>query len=183
MPSKKLPATPRGPGADQRIARRAARRQERRHRLADNFADLPDKEPTFLIGYLTLEFAAKAAAKQDDEARTMLSNYGDGPRNYRNGIALAIPDKKPMESLRRAVRYLMAVERVEAKKKQHKLTKDQEDQLKERRRTEEAAAETAFRQLYPAVWLPRVGKGGAIDLEKVEVSGPAAQSGWGSTSG
>jgi hypothetical protein len=36
-------------------------------------------------------------------------------------------------------------------------------------KTEEAAAETAFRQLYAAVWLPRVGEGGALDLEKIEV--------------
>lgn len=137
--------------------------------------DLPDKEPTFLVGYMPLEFATKTAAKQDEDARTMLSKYGEGPRNYRNGVGLAIPDKKPLESLRRAVRYLMAIERVESKKKQHKLTKDQEDQIKERRRTEEAAAETAFRALYPAVWLPRVGKGGAIDLEKVDVSGRPLQ--------
>jgi hypothetical protein len=127
--------------------------------------DLPDKEPRFLVGYMPLECAGKSAVKQDDEARTMLSKHGDGPRTYRNGVALAMPDKKPIEGLRRAVRYLMAVERVEAKKKQHKLSKDQEDQLKERRRTEEAATETAFRQLYPAVYLPRVGTGGALDLE------------------
>lgn len=137
--------------------------------------DLPDKEPCFLIGYMPLEFAAKAPAEQEDDARAMLSKHGEGPRTYRNGAALAIPDKKPMESLRRAVRYLMAVERVESKKKQHKLTRDQEDQLKERRRTEEAAAETAFRQLYSAVWLPRVAKGGAIDLEKIEVGGRPLQ--------
>jgi hypothetical protein len=72
--------------------------------------DLPDKEPCFLIGYLPLEFVARAAGKQDDDARTMLSKYGEGPRTYRNGVALAVPDKKPMESLRRAVRYLMAIE-------------------------------------------------------------------------
>jgi hypothetical protein len=137
--------------------------------------DLPDKEPYFLVGYMPLEFAGKSAAKQDEEARAMLSKNGDAPRTYRNGVALAIPDKKPMESLRRAVRYLMAVERVDSKKKQHKLSKDQEDQLKERRRTEEAAAETAFRQLYSAVWLPRKGSGGALDLEKIEVGGRPLQ--------
>jgi hypothetical protein len=136
---------------------------------------LPDKEPCFLVGYLPLEFAGKSSVKQDEEARTILSKHGDGPRSYRNGVALAVPDKKPIEALRRAVRYLMAVERVEAKKKQHKLTKDQEDQLKERRQTETAAAETAFRQLYPVVWLPRVGSGGSIDLEKIEVGGRPLQ--------
>ncbi len=137
--------------------------------------DLPDKEPQFLIGYLPLEFADKSASQQDDVARTMLSKYGDTLRKYRNGVALAVPDKKPLETLRRAVRYLMAIERVESKKSQHRLTKDQADQLKERRKTEESAAESAFRDLYPAVWLPRVGTGGALDLEKVEKGGRPLQ--------
>jgi Protein of unknown function (DUF499) len=137
--------------------------------------DIPDKEPTFLVAYLPLEVASKPNSSLDDFARELLSKYGDSPRQYRNGVAVAVPDKKPMELLRRSVRYSMAVERVEAKKKQHKLTKDQEDQLKERRRTEEVAMETAFRQLYPSVWLPRVGNGGAIELEKVEVGGRPLQ--------
>jgi hypothetical protein len=137
--------------------------------------DLPDKEPCFLIGYMPLEFAGKTADKQEDEARLMLSKHGDGPRTYRNGVALAIPDKKRIESLRRAVRYLMAIDRVESKKKQHKLIEEQEDQLKERRRTEEAAAETGFRQLYSAVWLPRAGKVGTLDLDPVEVKGRPLQ--------
>lgn len=137
--------------------------------------DLPDKEPRFLISYLPLEFAGKSGSQQDAEAKTMLSKYGDGPRQYRNGVGLAIPDKKPIEALRRAVRYVMAVERVESRKKQHKLTKDQEEQLRERGRTEEKAAESAFRQVYSAVWLPRVGSGGAIDLEKIEVGGRPLQ--------
>ncbi len=141
----------------------------------DASQDLPDREPRFLVGYLPLEFAAQSSAQQCALATAMLSKHGDTPRQYRNGVALAIPDKRPIESLRRAVRYLMAVERVEAKKRQHRLTKDQEDQLKERRRTEEAAAETAFRQLYSAVWLPRVASGGVLDLEKVEVGGRPLQ--------
>jgi hypothetical protein len=88
---------------------------------------------------------------------------------------LAIPDRKVIEALRRAVRYLMAVERVDARKREHRLTKEQEQQLKERRRTEEAAAETAFRQLYSAVWLPRVAGGGTLDLEKLELGGRPLQ--------
>jgi hypothetical protein len=137
--------------------------------------DLPDKEPRFLVGYMPLEIAGKGSGQQDDAAKAMLSKYGDAPRQYRNGVALAVPDKKPLEVLRRAVRYLMAIDRVEGKKSQHRLSKDQADQLKERKRTEEAAAETAFRQLYPAVWLPRVGTGGSLDLEKIEVGGRPLQ--------
>ena len=116
--------------------------------------ELPDKEPQFLVGYLPMEFAGKTVAQQEDAARTILSKCGEAPRRYRNGVGLAIPDKKPMESLRRAVRYLMAIERVDAKKKQHRLTKDQEDQLKERKRTEENAAEAAFAFSIPQCGFP-----------------------------
>ena len=137
--------------------------------------DLPDKEPRFLVGYMPLDVASKSDSQRDDTAKAMLSKYGDAPRQYRNGVALAMPDKKPLETLRRAVRYLMAIDRVEAKKSQHRLSKDQADQLKERKHTEEAAAETAFRQLYPSVWLPRVGTGGALGLEKIEVGGRPLQ--------
>ncbi|MCE9554597.1 MAG: DUF499 domain-containing protein [Planctomycetes bacterium] len=141
----------------------------------DSSQAMPDKEPQFLVGYLPLEFATTTPSQQEEAAKTILSKCGDGPRRYRNGIGLAIPDKKPVEPLRRAVRYLMAVERVDAKKKQHRLTPDQLDQLKERRRTEENAAEAAFRTLYPAVWLPRIASGGAIEIEKVEVGGRPLQ--------
>jgi hypothetical protein len=72
------------------------------------------------------------------------------------------------------VRYLLAVERVESKKQQLRLTKDQMDQLKERKRTEEAAAEACFRDLYTSVWLLRVEKG-EIEVERVERGGRPLQ--------
>jgi hypothetical protein len=46
--------------------------------------------------------------------------------------------------------------------------------MMERRRTEEAAAESCFRDLYAAVWLPRV-EGGEIDIERVERGGRPLQ--------
>lgn len=175
--------------AEQEVARAPDAVRERikqmlQHRLAGKAEaivwpaasqDLPDKEPRFLVGYLPLEFAYQSPAEQEQQAIVLMSTCGQRPRQYRNGVALAIPDKKQIESLRRAVRYLIAVDRVEAKKRQHRLTKDQEDQLKERRRTEEAAVETAFRQLYTAVWLPRVASGGMLEVEKVEVGGRPLQ--------
>jgi hypothetical protein len=136
--------------------------------------DIPDEDPRFLVAYLPLEFAGESKAEQERQAKELLSKYGDRPRRFRNGLGLAIPDKKQIEALRRAVRYLLAIERVDAKKQQHRLTKDQLDQLKERKRTEEAAAESCFRDLYAAVWLPRV-EGGEIDLERVERGGRPLQ--------
>src|SRR5205823_2978295 len=71
--------------------------------------DLPDEDPTFLIGYLPLEFAAEGKAEQERVAKELFSKYGDRPRKYRNGVGLAIPERKQIEALRRAVRYLLAI--------------------------------------------------------------------------
>lgn len=140
-------------------------------------ADIDDKEPSFLLGYLPLDFAFRAKAEQEQLARDLFSNYGDKPRSYRNGLGLAVPDKKQVEALRRAARYLLAIGQIETKTKQLKLTPDQVDQLKERKRTETAAAESALRGLYVAVWLPRM-EGGQIAVERVEITGrPLAATG------
>ncbi len=136
--------------------------------------DLPNEEPVFLVGYLPLEFVEASASDQKRLGLEMLSKYGDRPRRFRNGVSLAVPDRKAIEAIRRAVRYLIAIERVEEKRFQHRLTKDQLDQLKERRATEKAAAESALRGLYPTIWLPRV-EGGALGIEVVEVGGRPLQ--------
>lgn len=136
--------------------------------------DIPDEDPRFLVAYLPLEFAAESKTEQERQAREYLAKYGDRPRRFRNGLGLAIPEKKQIEALRRAVRYLLAIDRVEAKKQQLRLTKDQLDQLKERKRTEQAAAESCFRELYTAVWLPRVQDGG-LEIEKIERGGRPLQ--------
>lgn len=136
--------------------------------------DVPDEDPRLLVAYLPLEFTADGKADQDRQAKDFLTKYGDRPRRYRNGLGLAIPEKKQIEALRRAVRYLLAIDRVDAKKQQLRLTKDQLDQLRERKRTEQAAAESCFRELYTSVWLPRV-QGGELEIEKVERGGRPLQ--------
>lgn len=136
--------------------------------------DIPDGESRFLVAYLPLEFAGESAAEQELQAKELLTKYGDRLRRFRNGLGLAVPDRKQIEALRRAVRYLLAIERVEARRQQWRLTKDQQDQLKERKRTEEAAAESCFRELYTAVWLPRV-EAGQIEIERVERGGRPLQ--------
>ncbi|MBN2381437.1 ATP-binding protein [bacterium] len=129
--------------------------------------DIPDEEPYFLTAYFPLEFAIVNKTDQELQAKEFLTKYGDRPRRFRNGLGLAIPDKKQIEALRRAVRYLLAIDRVEAKKLQLRLTKEQQDQLRERKRTEQAAAESCFRELYTSVWLPRI-QAGNLEIEKVE---------------
>lgn len=136
--------------------------------------EIPNDEPRFLLAYLPLEFAADTKTDQEKRGLSLLSQYGDKPRRYRNGVGLAIPEKKQVEALRRAVRYLLAIDRVDNQKAKHRLNKDQLDQLRERRRTEEAAAESALRGLYASAWLLRMDSGG-MALDKVEIGGRPLQ--------
>lgn len=148
------------------------------HRTAviwpDKTGDVPDKDPSFLVAYLPLEFGGKAKIGRETHGKEILEKYGDKPRQYRNGLGLAIPSGDQIESLRRSVRYLVATEQVKAKAKQHNLTDEQRGQLREREATEKAAAESALLKLYTEVWLPRV-EGGGIGIEPVSVGGRPLQ--------
>ena len=136
--------------------------------------EIPDKEPAFLIAYLPLEFGAETKSEQQKIGKELLEKYGDKPRQFRNGLGLAIPTSDQIEVLRRAVRYLVAIERVKGKAKQHNLTDEQKTQLKERESTERASAESAFLKLYTEVWLPKV-EGSGVGLEVVAVGGKPLQ--------
>jgi len=139
-------------------------------------ADISDKDPSFLVAYLPLEFAGKPRAEQETVAKDLLEKYGDRPRSYRNGLGLAIPSADQVEPLRRAVRYLLAVEQIreKIKRKQLNLTDTQKDQLREREATERGYAESAFLKLYLEVWFPRV-EDGSVGIEKVAVGGRPLQ--------
>ena len=137
-------------------------------------ADVPDREPRFLIAYLPLEFVAQPAAEQRRAALDICESHGSRAREFRNGLGLAVPMADQIEVLRRAVRYLLAVERVRDKWREHNLTDVQKGQLKERGATERTAAESALLGLYREVWLPS-SDGGALTLDTVSMEGRPLQ--------
>jgi hypothetical protein len=57
---------------------------------------------------------------------------------------------------------LLAIEHVEKKSKQLNLTEEQKSQLRERERTDSAAAESGLLKLYAEVWLPKVTTDGIV---------------------
>lgn len=124
--------------------------------------DIPDKEPSFLVAYMPLNFGTDAQSGRELAAKEIFENYGTGPRKYRNGLGLAVPAAEQTEILRRSVRYLIAIEHVSEKSKMHNLTDEQKSQLRERQRTENASAESALLKLYTEVWLPKVSADGII---------------------
>jgi hypothetical protein len=142
--------------------------------------EIPDEEPRFQIAYLPLDFATKPPTEKEDLAREFMEKCGNKPRLYKNGLALAIPAADQTESLRRDVRYFIAVDRVSKAAKKHNLTKEQADELRERKSTHESAAESAFVKLYPEVWLPKLEKGnktdqGIVAIEKITAGGRPLQ--------
>jgi hypothetical protein len=140
----------------------------------DSPGDIPDRDPSFLVAYLPLEFAGKPRSQQETLTKDLLEKYGEKPRAYRNGVGLAIPTGDQVEILRRSVRYMIAAEGVKAKAKQLNLTDEQRSQLRERESTEAAAAESALLKLYTEVWLPRAGEGG-IAIDKAAAGGRPLQ--------
>ena len=136
--------------------------------------EIPDEQPRFQIAYLPLDFATKSTKERDALASEFLEKCGSKPRLYKNGLALAIPAADQTESLRREVRYFIAVDRVSQGAKKHNLTKEQTDELRERKATHDSAAESAFVKLYPEVWLPKLDQGN-ITIEKIAVGGRPLQ--------
>ena len=136
--------------------------------------DVPDKETQFLLAYMPLEFAAQPEAEQRTVAQDICENYGNRTREFRNGLGLAVPSADQVEVLRRAVRYLLAIETIQAKWRELNLTDAQKDQLKERNSTEKSAVESALLKLYGEVWLPR-SDNGSLSLEQVSIGGRPLQ--------
>jgi hypothetical protein len=140
---------------------------------ADSSA-IPDKEPRFLMAYLPLDFAAKPAQEREAAALEMMERCGTSPRKYRNGLGVAIPSADQVEVLRRESRYLVAIDRVRKNAKKLNLTKDQQDELREREASHANALESAFLKLYVEVWLPKLVEN-KIGLEKIAVGGRPLQ--------
>ncbi len=140
----------------------------------DKSIGIDDRDPSFLIAYLPLEFSGTPQASQEATAKELLEKYGDKPRQYRNGLGLGIPAADQIEILRRSVRYLMAAEQVKTKAKQLNLTDEQRSQLREQEATRHAEAESALLKLYMEVWLPRA-EGGGLGIERVAPGGRPLQ--------
>jgi hypothetical protein len=129
-----------------------------------------DKEPSFTMIYLHAGFSEMPGTQQDKVAIEMLSQCGGQPRHFRNGLGLAVPDRKPLSGLGRSAKYILAVQRVYQKRTVYHLTKEQIGQLKERETTEESGFESALRGLYPSVWLLGKGESG-VELDKHPIGG------------
>jgi len=137
------------------------------------YGEIPDKEPYFLVAYMPLNFGTQAPTGREAAAKEIFEHCG-GPRKYRNGLGLAVPAAEQIETLRRSVRYLIAIQRIREKSKQLNLTDEQKSQLKEQEATRTAEAESALLKLYGEVWLPKVTSDGIV-IDVVAIGGRPLQ--------
>ena len=126
------------------------------------------------MAYLPLDFAAKPVQDREAAALELIERCGATPRKYRNGLALAIPSADQVEILRRETRCVLAIERVRKNAKRLNMTKEQQDELREREATHANALESAFLKVYVEVWLPKLVEN-KIGLEKIQVGGRPLQ--------
>ncbi len=93
--------------------------------------------------------------KQEQGMRRFIENCGNGPRQYRNGLTLAVPERHMLDSAQNAVRLILTLELLQSQSKQRQLTPQQEAELAERRRNIENELRGALSQLYPIVYTPQ----------------------------
>ncbi len=119
--------------------------------------DVRDRLAEFQIVYLSPAWLEHHPdrEKQEQGMRRYIEQCGNGPRQYRNGLALAVPDRHMVENIQNAVRLMLTLELLHSQSKQRQLTPQQETELAERKRRTEGELKGGFSQLYPVVYTPQ----------------------------
>ena len=119
--------------------------------------EVRDRLPEFQVVYLSPLWldAHPDKEKLEQGMRRYIEQCGNTPRRYRNGLTLAVPDRRMVEAVRNAVRLILTLELLQSQSKQRQLTPQQEAELAERKRNAENELRGGFSQLYPDVYTPQ----------------------------
>src|SRR6266700_6996457 len=119
--------------------------------------DVRDRLAEFQLVYLSSSWLDTHSdrERQEQGMQRYIEQCGNGQRRYRNGLALAIPDRRMVEAARNAVRLILTLELVQSQSTQRQLSPQQEAELVERKRNAENELRGAISQLYPVVYTPQ----------------------------
>ncbi len=119
--------------------------------------DVRDRLSEFQIVYLSPSWLDTHSDRERQERgmQHYIEQYGNGPRNYHNGLALAAPDRRMVDAARNAVRLILTLELVQSQSTQRQLSPQQQAELVERKRNAENELKGAISQLYPVVYTPQ----------------------------
>jgi hypothetical protein len=119
--------------------------------------DVRDRLAEFQIVYLSPSWldVHSDRERQEQGMQLYIEQWGNSPRRHRNGLTLAVPERRMVEAARNAVRLILTLELVQSQSTQRQLTPQQEAELVERKRNAENELKGAISQLYPVVYTPQ----------------------------
>ncbi|MEO9027328.1 MAG: DUF499 domain-containing protein, partial [Ktedonobacteraceae bacterium] len=92
--------------------------------------------------------------KQEREKKRYIEECGNIPRQYKNGLTLAVPDARMVQEAENAVRMIMTLELLQSQSTQRQLTAQQNAELVERKNKAVGELKGSFSNLYPIVYTP-----------------------------
>ncbi len=116
-----------------------------------------DRINEFQIVYLSPKWLDEyvSSVAQERGMRLYIDQYGDRPRSYHNGLALAVPNRRMVEEALNAVRLVLTLELLQSQVKQFQITPQQEADLIDRKNRAEGELKGAFSHMYPMVYTPQ----------------------------
>ncbi|MDR7399689.1 MAG: hypothetical protein QN144_10330, partial [Armatimonadota bacterium] len=126
---------------------------------------IPDGVPVFQIAYLPPDWE-----EGGESLAQLIASCGPGPRRYKNGLGLAVPDTSSFESARQAARAVLAIESLLSQRSRHNFSPEQTAELKERLGGSERKLTSLVGDGYGKVVLPLgVDEKGELRLETVDL--------------
>lgn len=130
----------------------------------EDSAAVPDHQPSFQIAYLGPEWADLDKSELETRARQWIEMRGSSRRQYKNGLALAVPTSQRLEEARHTTRMLLAVDYLLGAQGRYNLSPDQVDDLKTRRQRLSGDLDNTLKRLYDLVGLPVEAQGSGDPL-------------------
>lgn len=139
----------------------------------DDSSAIPDRDPHFRVVYLHPDVAGMDDHERSPYVSSLLENAGSRRRDFKNGIAFAVPGSAALDRCRQAARVVLALQVLESDVKANRVAvqAEQRDDLVDRRKAGAAELEAATDLLYQQLLVPVADREGdrAYNLELVDL--------------
>ena len=148
----------------------------------DDSNSIPDERPEFIIAYLSPDWVELGRDEIELRVRQWIELRANTRRKYKNGLALAIPNRDQLDQARQLARNILAVDAMMSARTRYNLSPDQVEGLRARMTDLTGKMQAALRAIYALVALPIEGSANSdpmditwIDLKAQPLSGETVQ--------
>jgi hypothetical protein len=134
---------------------------------------IDDGKPLFSVAYLHPDWTPERTPLE-----AFVEQARSGPRRYRNGVAMVLPDATQFDQARQSTRSWVAAQSLLRQQAKYGFTAQQSDELKEKAESSQRSASTAVSRGYASVALPVKDRSGqapyvleTIDLRSLLTAG------------